>query len=102
MQIISNDKSVRSNIVQDSRDFNSHFLTTQAKRGEHLISLKPAIKKASDLMGDDIRELSTDNESLKNKKDSCDEKWLRESKAKLLKQIVDAKRANSIMSTMGN
>ena len=53
-------------------------------------------------MGDDIVELSTDNESLKNEKDSYDEKWLRESKAKLLKQIDDAKRANLIMSTMGN
>ena len=34
----------------------------------------PAIKKAFDLMGDNIVELSTKNESLKNKIGSYDEK----------------------------
>ena len=34
-------------------------------------------------MGDDIVELSTENETVKNKKDSYDEKWLEKSKAKL-------------------
>ena len=39
----------------------------------------PAIKKAFDILDDDIVELSTENESLKNKIDSYDEKWLDES-----------------------
>ena len=56
-----------------------------------------AIKKAFDLMGDDMVELSTEDESLKNKKGSYVEKWLDESKAKLLKQIDAEKRAISIM-----
>ena len=30
MQIISNDETARSNTVQDSKDFNSHSLVTQA------------------------------------------------------------------------
>ena len=51
-------------------------------------------------MGDDIVELSTENAALKNKKDSYDEKLLKESKAKLLKQIEYEKRANLIMSKM--
>ena len=45
----------------------------------------PAIKKAFDLMGDAIVELSTENETLKNQIGDYDEKWLEESKAKLLK-----------------
>ena len=57
----------------------------------------PAIKKAFDSMGDDIVELSTENESLKKIR-SHDEKWLEESKAKLLKQIDDEDRANLIIS----
>ena len=41
------------------------------------------------------------NDALKNKIGSYDEKkWLEESKAKLLKQIDDEKRANLIMSRM--
>ena len=56
----------------------------------------PAIKKAYDSMGDDIEELSTESESLKNKKDSYDEKWLEESKAKLLKRINDEKKSKFI------
>ena len=45
-------------------------------------------------MAADIVELSTKNESLKNKIGSYDEKWSEESKAKPLKQIHDGKRAN--------
>ena len=58
----------------------------------------PAIKKAFNLMGDDIVELSTENDALKSKIASYDEKWLEESKAKLLKDIDDEKRANLIIS----
>ena len=57
--------------------------------------MTPAIKKAFDLMGDDdIVEISTEIEGLKNQIRDYDEKWLEESKAKLLKQIHDEKRAN--------
>ena len=47
----------------------------------------PAIKKAFDLRGDDLIESSTENEPLKNRIGSYDEKWLEKSEAKLLKQI---------------
>ena len=100
MQIISIDKTVRSETVQDLKDFNLQSLTTQAKIGEQLISVMPAIKKASNLMGDDMVELHTENESLKNKIGSYDEKWLEESKATLLQQIDDEEKAYLIMSRM--
>ena len=51
-------------------------------------------------MGDYIVELSVENESLKTQIGDYDEKWLQESKAKLLKDIDDEKRANLIMSRM--
>ena len=60
----------------------------------------PAIKKAFNLVGDDIVEISTENNALKNKIDSYDEKWLEESKARLLQQIDDEKIASLIMSRM--
>ena len=75
-------------------------LTTQAKKGEQLVSLMPAIKRALNLRGDDIVELSTENDALKNKIGSYDERWLEESKLKLLKEIDDEKSANIIMSRM--
>ena len=100
MQIISSDKTVRNDTVQDLKEFNSQSPSTQAKKGEQLVSMMPAIKKAFNLLGDDIVELSTENDALKNKIGSYDEKWLEESKAKLLKQIDDEKRANLIMSRM--
>ena len=62
--------------------------------------MTPSIKKAFDLMGDEMVELSTDNVALKNKTGSYDEKWLEESKVKPLKQIDNEKRANLIMSRM--
>ena len=43
----------------------------------------PAIKKAFNLLGDDIVELSTDNDALESKIDSYDQQWLEESKTKL-------------------
>ena len=84
MQIISNDKTGRINTVQDIKDFNSQSLATQAKKGEQLVFMMPAIKKAFGLMGDDIVEISTENESLKIKIGSYDEKGVEESKAKFL------------------
>ena len=100
MQLSSNDKTVRTDTIQDLKEFNQQSLTTQAKKGEQLVSLMPAIKKAFNLMGDDIIELSTENDALKNKIGSYDERWLEESKAKLSKEIDDEKRANIIMSRM--
>ena len=91
MQIISTDKTVRSNTVNDLKEFNSQSLATQAKKGEQLVSMMP-IKKTFDLMGDDIVDLSTENDTLKNKIGSYDKKWLQETKEKLLKQIDDEKR----------
>ena len=70
------------------------------KKGEQLVSMMPAIKKAFNLMGDDIVELSTESDASKNKIGSYDEKWLEESKAKLSKDIDDEKRAKLIMSRM--
>ena len=100
MQIISNDKTVRTDTIQDLKEFNQQSLTTQAKKGEQLVSMMPAIKKAFNLLGDNIVELGVENESLKNQIGDYDEKWLQESKAKLLKDIDDEKRANLIMSRM--
>ena len=100
MQIISTDKTVRSDTIEDLKEFNSQSLTTQAQKRKQLVSLMPAIKKAFNLMGDDIVKLYTENERLKNKIGSYDEKWLAESKTKLLKQIDDEKKAKLIMSRM--
>ena len=100
MQISSNDKSVRNDTIEDLKECNSQTLTTQAKKGEQLVSMMPAIKKAFNLLGDDIIELSTENDALKNKIGSYDEKWLEESKNKMLKQIDDEKRANLIIFRM--
>ena len=83
MQIVSNDKTVRNNTVQDLKEFNSQSLATQAKKGEQLVSMMPAIKKAFDLMADDIVDLSTENDALKSKIGDCDKKWLEESKNKM-------------------
>ena len=51
-------------------------------------------------MGDDIVELSTKNDALKDKIGSSVEKWLEKYKAKLLKETDDDERANFIMSRM--
>ena len=68
MQVISNDETVRSNTVQNLKDFESQCLVAQVKKGEQTVSMMPAIKKAFDLMSDHIVELSTRNESLKKNK----------------------------------
>ena len=99
-KIICNDKTVRSDTVQDLKEFNSQCLSTQAKKAEQLASMMPAFEKAFILLGDDIVELRVENESLKNQIDDYDKKWFQESKAKLLKEIDEEKRANIIMFRM--
>ena len=100
MQIGSTNQKVRNNTIQDLKDFNQQSLSTKAKKGEQLVSMMPAIKEAFTLMGNDIVDLSTENDALKEKIGDYDEKWLQESKEKLLKDIDDEKRANLIMSRM--
>ena len=100
IQISSSDKSVRNDTIEDLKEFNSQSLQTQSKKGEQLVAMMPAIKKAFNLLGDEIVDLSTENDALKNKIGEYDEKWLQESKAKLLKDIDDKKRADLIMSRM--
>ena len=100
MQLGSSDQSVRNDTIQDLKDFNQQSLSTQAKKGEQLVSMMPAIKKAFNLLGDDIIELGVENDALKNQIGDYDQKWLEESKTKLLKDINDEKRANLIMSRM--
>ena len=62
--------------------------------------MMPSIKKAFDLLGNDIADLSTKNDALKNKIGSYVEKWLEEYKANLLKHIDDEKRAKLVLSRM--
>ena len=100
MQLSSSDNTVRNDTIQDLKEFNQQSLSTQAKKGEQLTAMMPAIKKAFNILGDDIIELSTENDVLKNQIGEYDERWLQESKAKLLKDIDDEKRANLIMSRM--
>ena len=100
MQIGSTNQKVRNNTIQDLKDFNQQSLSTRAKKGEQLVSMMPAIKEAFTLMGNDIVDLSTENDALKEKIGDYDEKWLQESKEKLLKDIDDKKGADLIMSRM--
>ena len=100
LQIGSTNQKVRNNTIQDLKDFNQQSLSTRAKKGEQLVSMMPAIKEAFTLMGNDIVDLSTENDALKEKIGDYDEKCLQESKEKLLKDIDDEKRAHLIMSRM--
>ena len=97
IQLISTDQTVRNDTKQDLKDFNQQSLSTQAKKSAQLTSMMPAIKKAFNVLGDDIIELSVENDAFKNQIGDYDQKWLEESKAKLLKDINDEKRANLVM-----
>ena len=99
-QIISNDKIVKNDTMADLKEFNSQPLATQPKKREQLVSMMPAIKKFSPLLGDDIIEISFENDALNDKIDFYDEKWLGESKTKLLKKIDHDIRAKLIMSRL--
>ena len=100
MQLISSNQTVRNDTIQNLKDFNQQSLSTQAKKGEQLTSMMPAIKKTFNVLGDDIIELSVESDALKNQIGDYDQKWLEKSKAKLLKDINDEKRANLNISRM--
>ena len=99
-QTIFSEETARSDTKKDLKEVNAQSLTNQAKKGKQLVTMMPANKIAFCLLGYDIVDLSTENDALKNKIGFYDEKWLEESKAKLLKQIDDEKRTKLIMSRM--
>ena len=76
MQLISNDKTVRNDTIEDLKEFNLQSLSTRAKKGEQLVSMMPAVKKAFDFMGDDIVGSSTQNDALENEIGSYNKKLL--------------------------
>ena len=43
VEIISNYQTIRNETVQDVEDFKSQSLSTQAKRGDQLVDMMPAI-----------------------------------------------------------
>ena len=45
IQIISSDKTVRNDTVQDLKEFNCQSLSTQAKKREQIVSMMRAIGK---------------------------------------------------------
>ena len=45
MQIIFNDQTVRGDVIQVLKEFNSQPLTTRIKKGEQLVSVMPALVK---------------------------------------------------------
>ena len=92
MQLISKEETVRIDTVQAFRVFNSQTLATQAKKGEQLVSMMPAINKAFDLLGAAIVQLSTENEVSKNEIGSYDGKMFEDVKTKTLKQMDDEKK----------
>ena len=61
LQVNSKDHIVRIDTEQDLKDFNSQSPTTQAKKGEQLFSMMPAMEKTSDLIrnDNDIVKIST-------------------------------------------
>ena len=74
MQIGSTNQKVRNNTIKDLNDFNQQSLSPRAKKGEQLVSMMPAIKEAFTLLGNDIVDLSTENDALKEKIGDYDEK----------------------------
>ena len=46
MQTISNEKTVRSYTAQDLKEISTQSLSTQAKKGEQVVSMMPATKKS--------------------------------------------------------
>ena len=65
MQIISQNKTVRIDTVQNLKEFNAESLSTKTKMGEQLLSMMPAIKKALNLLIHDIVDLHTQKRSFK-------------------------------------
>ena len=51
IQIFANDNTVRSDTVHDLKEFNNQSLATQAKKGDRLFFMMPAIKEAFNLIG---------------------------------------------------
>ena len=85
LQHILTDKTVRSSRIQVLRDFHSRALASQPRKGEQVVSLMFSIIKIFVLMGDDLVELSTKNETLKNTIGFYDDKRLEENTLRLLK-----------------
>jgi predicted metalloprotease with PDZ domain len=101
-ELVKTNNEVKKEIIENIKDFKKQSLATQAKKGEELVAMMPAVKKAFNIMADDIYELSTENEILKDKIGDYDENWLKESKVKLMANTTEDKKNKLILERMRN
>ena len=69
IQMNANVKTLKSVTVLYLKQFNDQSLTTQAKKGEQLVSMMPAFKKSFSLLPDHIIALTIEKDALKDKID---------------------------------
>ena len=89
IDLVKGDKTIRDETKQALKEFNEQSLQSQAKQGEQLTSMMPAIKKAFELSRDDNYELVVENTVLRDKIGDVNEAWLDASKKKLLANTGD-------------
>ena len=65
LQILKENKNVRQEGIQAVNEFRKENLSNQAKQGEKLVAIMPGVKAAFEMMTDEIYELGTENDQLK-------------------------------------
>ena len=76
----TNDKTKMKETIGNLKEFKFKSLLSEAKRRKGLVAKLPANKKQPNLLGDEIMDLETGNEILKNKRGDFDHKWFRQSR----------------------
>jgi regulator of replication initiation timing len=100
IQLVSSDDEVRKETIEAVSEFKNQSLTTQAKKGEQLQAMMPAIKKSFGMMVNEICELSAENSVLKDKIGDYDVKWLNASTKKLLIDTTEEAKKQQFLERM--
>jgi regulator of replication initiation timing len=89
IELVKENDKIKQQALNDLKEFKKQSLQTQAKKGEQLTAMIPAIKEAFTMMRDDNYELVVENDILKEKIGDVDEEWLSISKNKILEKCGD-------------
>ena len=100
IDIVRGDKSIREETKQAMKEYKQQSLQSQAKQGEQLTSMMPAIKRAFELVRDDNYELVVENNVLRDKIGDVNEDWLETSKKKLLENTGDDEKNKVFLERM--
>src|SRR5215469_10151030 len=100
LEYVKSNQVTRNKIREELIELNKQNISTRAKKAEELTANLVVYNEAVVMMGDEIFELGVENQALRDQLGEVDDKWLNESKSRIVCGYNDEKKNKFILDRM--